>query len=59
MMHLINDILDSSQLEAKKLILNYELTSIEQVFKECIDLLKFQAENKSLDLSFEIADDCP
>jgi len=49
MLFLVNDILDFSQLEAKKLVLNIEDgISPEKVLSECIELLSFKAESKGL-----------
>eukprot|EP00347_Sterkiella_histriomuscorum_P018473 403345385 len=54
MLYLVNDILDYSQIESQKLLLNYESTDIEQVLEECTGVLKFKAELKDLDLSYSI-----
>lgn len=52
MMFLVNDMLDFSQLEAKKLVLNImDGVSISQLIKESIELLSFKAENKGIILS--------
>jgi two-component system, sensor histidine kinase and response regulator len=60
MMHLVNDILDFSQMEAKKLILNIsDGISISQVLNECVELLIFKAESKGLSLTFEIENGVP
>lgn len=54
MLYLVNDILDYSQLESNKLHTNPELVSIEKVLDECISILKFRADEKGLNLSYEI-----
>eukprot|EP00347_Sterkiella_histriomuscorum_P007464 403348815 len=54
MLYLVNDILDYSQIESQKLLLNYESTDIESVLEECTGVLKFKAELKDLDLSYSI-----
>lgn len=59
MIHLINDILDSSQLEAQKLILNYEIVDARNIFKDCLDLLSFAASSKNITLEEEISSDFP
>eukprot|EP00347_Sterkiella_histriomuscorum_P008792 403343733 len=56
---LINDILDSCQIESQKLLLNIEKTSIKQVFEECLNILKFKADQKGLNFSFEITESFP
>lgn len=51
MLFLVNDILDFSQHEEKKMILNMtEVVNLAQIIGECIDVLKFKAEQKKLEL---------
>ena len=43
MMYLVNDILDYSQLESNKFILNLDNLSLRLLIKECLDILSFKA----------------
>ena len=52
MLHLINDVLDFSQIEANKFVLNYDVVSIKDLLEESISVLKFKAESKGLDLYY-------
>ncbi len=53
MMFLVNDILDFSQFEAEKLVVNLqEDVSVENILKDCIELLSFKAESKGIELSY-------
>ena len=55
MLFLVNDILDFSQHEEKKMILNMtEVVNLAHIIGECIDVLKFKAEQKKLDLRSKI-----
>ena len=47
---LINDILGISKIEAGKLIINKEKTSLHTVINQCIDMMKFMAHQKNLEL---------
>ena len=60
MTYLVNDILDFSQLEAKKLVLNIvDGVSVMQVISESVELLSFKAESKTLPLSYTIDQNMP
>jgi len=48
MLYLVNDILDFSQLENKKILLNLQDVSIKEVLEDCISVLEFKAEEKGL-----------
>lgn len=53
LMNLINDILDFSQLQANKLRLNFDVQSVTDGIKECIQLLEIQAKFKKIKLHFD------
>eukprot|EP00347_Sterkiella_histriomuscorum_P017812 403347893 len=59
LLFLVNDILDYSQLESKKILTNYENIRIEQTLKECIEVLNFKAQSKGLELSLLIDEKVP
>lgn len=59
MLYLVNDILDYSQIESQNLILNLEEVTIDYILKDCIDVLRFKAEQKGLDLSYQIDERFP
>ena len=51
MLFLVNDILDFSQHEENKMMLNMdERVSITQLINDCIEILRFKAETKKIDL---------
>ncbi|CDW78214.1 multi-sensor hybrid histidine kinase [Stylonychia lemnae] len=54
MLYLVNDILDFSQLESKKFLLNLQDVFIQNTLDECISVLSFKAEEKGIDLNYEI-----
>ncbi|CDW83148.1 histidine kinase-dna gyrase b-and hsp90-like domain containing protein [Stylonychia lemnae] len=54
MLYLVNDILDYSQLESQKLLLNIEDTDIKQLIEECITVLRFRSDHKNIELNYEI-----
>ncbi|MBD2177595.1 PAS domain S-box protein [Pseudanabaena sp. FACHB-1998] len=56
---LINNILDFSQMEVGYLELNQTKTSISDLCKDSAEFLKFQAANKSIQLSIEIMENLP
>jgi len=51
---IINDILDFSKIEAGKLELEIQRTDLVSLVEECIDIIKFQAESKQLELLLSI-----
>jgi two-component system, sensor histidine kinase and response regulator len=59
MLYLVNDILDFSQLESKKFLLNLQEVCIKDVLEECISVLEFKSEEKGLDMYYEIDDEVP
>jgi len=59
MLYLVNDILDYSQIESKKLMLNIDSTPIKNILQECINILKFRADTKNIQLYYEISQDFP
>jgi signal transduction histidine kinase len=50
LMHIINDILDLSKIEAGKLALEITNTDIYELTKQVVDLFKWQATNNKIDL---------
>lgn len=56
---LINDILDLSKIEARKMELQYEPVSIRAVFEEIRQLFSLKVKEKSLDFLMEISHDLP
>ena len=48
MLYLVNDILDYSQIESKKLMLNIDWIPIRNILEECINILKFRADFKNI-----------
>ena len=55
LLHLVNDILDYSQIESRKIKTNKDVISLEKVIKESIEILSFKAVSKGLELSYHIA----
>ncbi len=56
---LINDILDLSKIEARKLELQYESVSLKGVFEEIRNIFSLKIANKGLEFIIEIAPDMP
>ncbi|MEE9373383.1 MAG: ATP-binding protein [Saprospiraceae bacterium] len=56
---ILNDILDMSKIEAGKMDFEMISMSPDNVIKNIVDILKFKAAEKSLKLSYRIADDIP
>jgi signal transduction histidine kinase len=54
LMHIVNDVLDFSKIEAGKLELEITKTDIYELTKQVIDLFKWQATNKKIDLVLNI-----
>jgi len=54
MLFLVRDFLDFSQLEAKSLILDLQPCNLIRLIRECLDVLRFKADQKgiALDLSY-------
>eukprot|EP00347_Sterkiella_histriomuscorum_P013635 403363966 len=59
MLFLVNDILDFSQLESKKLVLNQEFVSLRKIAAECFSILKLKAEVKDLEFTYGFTEDFP
>jgi len=59
LLDLLNDILDFSKIEAGKLELNQEKTDIIQLSEQIIDVLKFRAHEKGLELLMDLPPDIP
>jgi signal transduction histidine kinase len=54
MLFLVRDFLDFSQLEAKSLILDLQPCNIIQLIRECLDILRFKADQKGIGLNLNI-----
>eukprot|EP00347_Sterkiella_histriomuscorum_P000322 403376324 len=59
MLFLVNDILDFSQLESKKLVLSYENVDIRKLSEECFQILQLKAQLKDLEFKYEFSVDFP
>lgn len=59
LLDIINDILDFSKIEAGKLELDVINSNILNIIEESIDIVKFQAEKKGLELLLDISIDFP
>jgi signal transduction histidine kinase len=51
MLFLVKDILDFSQLEANSLILNFNPCNVYSLLEDCVNLLKFKADEKGIQLT--------
>ena len=56
LLELINDILDLSKIEARKIEIQYEEFSLKETLNECQTLVKNMASKKNIPLNFEIED---
>jgi NtrC-family two-component system sensor histidine kinase KinB len=56
---LISDLLDISKIEAGKMALDFEAVRVEMIFDKAVGLLKNQAGEKSIELSYSVPDDLP
>ena len=56
LLDVVNDILDISKIEAGKLIINKEKTSLHSIINQCVDMMKFMAHQKNLELIVNIHD---
>lgn len=54
LLDVVNDILDISKIEAGKLIINNEKTSLHTIINQCVDMMKFMAHQKNLELIVNI-----
>ncbi|MBM5572533.1 MULTISPECIES: PAS domain S-box protein [Deefgea] len=59
LLHILNDILDFSKIEADRLQLEHIPFSFEALFTQLRSLHQIKAEEKGLQLSFNLAADCP
>ncbi|MBE9576059.1 PAS domain S-box protein [Flavobacterium proteolyticum] len=57
LLDVVNDILDISKIEAGKLIIDKEKTSLHTIINQCIDMMKFMAHQKNLELIVNIHKD--
>jgi len=57
LMNLINDILDFSKIEAGRLELDYEVTDLVEVVESTMDVVKYHAHGKGLELLLDITPD--
>lgn len=57
LLDIVNDILDISKIEARKLIIDKEKTSLHTIINQCIDMMKFMAHQKNLELIVNIHKD--
>ncbi|WP_322550866.1 PAS domain S-box protein [Flavobacterium psychraquaticum] len=54
LLDVVNDILDISKIEAGKLIINKEKTSLHAIVNQSVDMMKFMAHHKNLELIINI-----
>ena len=54
LLEVVNDILDLSKIEARKLTLHYEKCNLENIVNESVDMMKFMAHQKNLELIVNI-----
>ena len=59
LLHVFNEILDFSKIESGKIDLTYSEFSIREVLSEVVDLYRYQAENKSINLILEVDKSVP
>lgn len=59
LMEVINNILDFSKIESGKLELNIEKINLYELANQVVDLVKFEADHKKLDLHLNISEDVP
>ncbi|TNV84916.1 hypothetical protein FGO68_gene13997 [Halteria grandinella] len=57
MLFLVRDILDYAQIESKSLVLSFETCNIGKLFKECVEILKYKAQEKHIELNCEPFDE--
>jgi two-component system, NtrC family, sensor histidine kinase KinB len=56
---LVNDLLDISRIEAGKMALDFDSVSVELLLEKAVSLLKNQADEKSVELSYSLAGGLP
>jgi signal transduction histidine kinase/CheY-like chemotaxis protein len=59
LLHLVNDILDFSQINAQKLRMNFETSSLIETIRNCYQLLEMQANKKRIDFNLILAKNLP
>ncbi|MBS0029163.1 response regulator [Chitinophaga sp. 22321] len=59
LLHLINDVLDLSKIEAGKVEMYFEQVSVSQIMEDLVDLFSVQASEKKIKFIRNIADDVP
>lgn len=59
LLHILNEILDFSKIESGKIDLTYSEFSIREVLSEVVELYRYQAENKGVNLIFEVNNTVP
>ncbi|GEM_PF-3296362 len=59
LLQLINDVLDISKIEAGQIVINNIATDLHELFQHLKSLLQFRAENKGIELLFEIPENFP
>jgi len=59
LLHLINDVLDSAQIEAGQIVVENAPLDLRELIREVRDLMQVRAEEKSLDLLVEEMPGCP
>src|SRR3970040_1631346 len=59
LMHIVNDFLDFSKIESGKLELNIEEVNLFKITNHVIDLFRYQAEKKNIELTLNINEKVP
>jgi NtrC-family two-component system sensor histidine kinase KinB len=56
---LVNDLLDISRIEAGKMPIDFNSVSVELIFEKAVGVLKNQADEKNIELSYNLPSDLP
>jgi NtrC-family two-component system sensor histidine kinase KinB len=56
---LVNDLLDISRIEAGKVLIEFDSVPVELIFRKAVGVLKNQAEEKHIELSYTLPGDLP
>ncbi|MFZ2147893.1 MAG: ATP-binding protein [Sedimentisphaerales bacterium] len=56
---LVNDLLDISRIEAGKMPIDFDSVSVELIFEKAVGVLKNQADEKNIELSYNLPGDLP
>lgn len=59
LMHIVNDVLDFSKIESGKLELNIEEVNLFKITNHVVDLFRYQAEKKNIELTLNINEKVP